>query len=772
MQNVSRQYKESMKKHIRNRGYIRATIGIVNSEAQKKIQIDTKKSSLLYISNFKQPFGGSVPDKIYATPEENFTKLDGSMYFIPPKNAGYEIYNNGIVSSDILGSIYIDFDGEEFDIKGLTIDFGNCYPTDFIIETNSVTRTYTDNTKRNWTTEDIFDRTQFFKVTPVTMVNGQGRLRIYQFLCGVTNIFTNDDVISFSNKEYVSPISETIPSIDTELVVKNYDMYYNPDNPDSTLAYLEVGQEVKVSIGYDVTGKGDIEWIPERKIFLKTWKADESQATFTSTDVFDYLSETYYKGKYRPEGISLYNLATDVFEDAGIFDYYIDAYLKNIIVNNPMPVVSHSAALQIIANAGRCILKEERSGRIRIESSFIPKMEAFSDNQASFSHVESVLKNDVKAAYANTSNNFSILDGSLLFYPLGGQEVLKTGYVSESVWIEYSDPAVVRRFPFRLGTDLKEFAQSGYWSGDIPSITINLESVYTAFGLGIIFRNIAPKEFYIATYHADELVDYTFISNPDTNYYTDKAFLDFDRMEIVFTKGYPNSRIFVDNILIGDNTDYELTRDNELLTAPIATRQTKTQNISVVFSSYKESVETISVVSEEIVVPENGYEYTAYFSKPSYGLEVFVNAENEVSRAQTELIYAEIIESSDYYAKIKFTGIEQETVVRYSISGYEYTIEEQKYTKNYNKSGEIKTWNNPLVSTPEHAKMLEEWLATYFLGDVEYEIDWKGDPAVDANDVFHLETKVGEPYIRDYENSFSFSGGRWQGGMKARKVAR
>lgn len=761
-----------MKSHIRNRGYIRATIGIVNSEAQKNVQVDTKRSNLLYISNIKQPFNGSVPDKIYATPEENFTKLDGSMYFVPPQNAGYEIYNNGLVSSDILGSIYIDFGGEEFDIKGLTIDFGNCYPTDFVIETNSVTRTYADNVKRHWAAEDTFDRTRFFKVSPITMVNGQGRLRIYQFSCGVTNTFTNDDVISFSNKEYVSPISETIPSVDAELVIKNYDMYYSPDNPESALAYMEVGQEVKVSIGYDITDNGDIEWLPERKMFLKTWKANESQATFTSTDIFDYVSETYYKGKYRSEGISLYDLAVDVFEDAEIFDYYIDAYLKNILVNNPMPVVSHSAALQIIANAGRCVLKEERGGRIRIESSFIPKMEAFSDNQATFSHVENVLKNDVKAAYANTSNNFSVLDGSLLFYPFDSQEILKTGYVSESIWIEYAEPAVVRRFPFRLGTDLKEFNVGGYWNGDIPSITIELEASYTAFGLGIIFRNVAPKEFCIATYHANELLEYAVVNKPNINYYTDKVFPDFDRMEIIFTKGSPNSRIFVDNILVGDNTDYELTRNNDLLTAPVATRQTKIQNISVTFSTYKESVETVSAVSEEIIVPKNGYEYTAYFSKPSYGLEVFVNVDNEVAKAQTELIYAEIIESSDYYAKIKFMGIEHETAVRYSISGYEYTIEEQKYIKNYNRSGEIKTWNNPLVSTPEHAQMIEEWIATYFLGDVEYEIDWKGDPAVDANDVFHLETKVGEPYIRDYENSFRFSGGRWQGGMKARKVAR
>ena len=772
MQNVSRKYKESMKEYIRNRGYIRAVIGIINSQAQRKAKIDLEKNELLYISNLEQPFSGSIPERIYAMPEENFTCVDGSMYFMPLEGSGYQLYNNGLVSSEILGETYIDFGGDEFDIKGLTVDFGNCFPVDFIVETNRVTRTYSGNQKRDWMTEDTFNKTAFFKITPIMMINGQGRLRVYRFSCGMTNTFTNDDVISFSNKEYVSPVTETIPSVDSELVIKNYDMYFSPDNSDSAIAYMEVGQEVRVSIGYDVSGHGNIEWLPERRTFLKSWKADESKAVFTSSDVFDYMSGTYYRGEYKKEGISLYDLAADVFEDAGIADYFIDSYLREIIVNNPLPAVSYPSALQIIANAGRCILKEERGGRIRIQSSFIPGMKASANNQADFSHVENVLKNDIKNAYANASSHFSVLNGSLLFYPSDKKDVLNVGYVSGSIWIEDTESVIHRRFPLRLGNHLKEFGIGGHWNGEVPIITINLESSYTAFGMWIDFRNTAPKEFRISTYKGNELIDDMIVKKPDLNYQSDKAFLDFDKMEIEFTKGYPNSRIFVDNIIIGDNTDYEISRKNELITAPSAVRQTKIQNINVAFSEYKESGENVVIVSEEILIPYNGYEYTTYFTRPSYNLSIFVNTNNREAEEQDTMVYAEIIERSNYYAKIRFTGVTQETEVRYSISGYEYMVEEQKYIKNYNKSGEIKEWNNPLISKAEHAQIIEEWLASYFLGDVEYEIDWKGDPAVDANDLFQLETRVGKSYIRDYENSFRFSEGRWTGNMKARKVAK
>ena len=104
------------------------------------------------------------------------------------------------------------------------------------------------------------------------------------------------------------------------ITVDNHKLYYSADNPESALAFLEPGQEVKTAFGYDVDGSGNIEWIAENTAYLKSWTADDRQAKFTATDRFDYLTGTYYKGKYRPEGISLYDLALDVLQDAGIND--------------------------------------------------------------------------------------------------------------------------------------------------------------------------------------------------------------------------------------------------------------------------------------------------------------------------------------------------------------------------------------------------------------------------------------------------------------------
>ncbi len=767
MQNVTREYKKSMRYGGRNRGYIKATIGIVNSQAQENAGIDKNLNSLLYFSDVTAPFTGVQVERPYAMPEENFSRLDGTMYFPPEKGSGRIYYNNGAISDDIMGSICISFGGDaRYDIKGLTIDFSDCYPVDFLVENDRRVLGYSDNNSRIWTTEDSFDGTSFIRITPTKMVNGKGRLRIYKFSCGVTNSFTNDDIIDYSGTEFVSPISETLPSNDVSLTVKNYDLYYLPDNPESAIAYMEQGQEVKVSFGYDVDGKGNIEWLPERTSYLKTWKADESKAMFTATDIFDNMPGMYYKGKFRPEGISLYDLAEDVFADAGIVNYFIDSYLREVMIHNPMPVVSHGSALQIIANAGRCTISEDRKGRIHIQSSFLPDMVAMANNQAEWSHVENVLSGSAKDAYANASRDFSVLDGSLLFLPEDSSKYLNTGYISESLWVEPKSDVVQNRLAFRLGGGLKAFDVGGHWEGgDMPVITITLEAVYTAFGFGITFRNVAPKRFEVKTYKEEEMVSHLQISDPGLNYYTDEPFMEFDRMEISFPTGYPGSRVFVDNITIGDATDYDLDR-NQLFSAPMATRQDKIKDIIVTYSDYKESAQTVAVASEEIYVPEDGYEYTAYFNNASYGLLAFVSCE------ETDGISAQIVASSNHFAKMRFSGVPVGgAVASYSVSGYEYIISEQKYAVRYNDTGEVKTWSNPLVSTADHAADLEGWLAEHYLGDVEYEIDWRGDPAVDASDLFHLETKVGTATIRGYQNELSFNGA-WHGNMKARKVVR
>ena len=739
MQLVSKEYKEAMKLPFRNRAYIRVSIGVVNSDAQNNAALD-EETELTYYSDGKKPFDGYTVTKPYATAEQNFSKVDGSMYFLPKETDRYSFYNNGIVTNDILGAVYISFGGlVGLDIKGLTIDFGECYPTQFTIQSDSGTKSY-ENDKQLFTTEDSFDGSSYFVITPITMLGGQDRMRIYQMTFGIANTFSNDKVINCSLKDYVSPISETIPSMDVSLTIDNQDLYYSPDNPESAIAYMEIGQEVKVAFGYDVTGNGDIEWLPETTTFLNTWSADDVQAKFTSTDRFYQLTDTYYKGLYRSSGITLYDLALDVLNDAGIEDereYYIDPYLKRITVYNPLPAVKHSEALQIIANAGRCALYEDRANKIHLKASFIPDMQVSVNNKTDYSSIENLLKDNQKDAYAIASNDFSLVDGSLFFMPKDGS-YKETGYVSNSI------------------------ADADGNFTENPIITVTLESGFTAFGAIINFRNVAPQEFVIRTYYLSAIQDTYTVENPDTEYITDYQFNDFDKMEIEFTKGHPNARITIDNILIGDVTDYRLTRTRDLMDNPTGTRQEKVKMISVKKTNYRESQEGFKELITEKVMLTEEMEHTVYFNIASYGFQASVKDNSNIG--------VQIVASSNYFVAVKFTNATVGTEIELVIQGYEYVADESYYRVTHNPNGQEIEWSNPLISTDEQARDLEEWIATYYLGDVDYEISWRGDPRVEANDLFYLELKNREDaLIRSYQNELIFNGA-WSGSMKARKV--
>ena len=334
MQKVSPEYVESMKSIGRNRGYIKVTLGIINAEAQENLEV-SDSTDLAYFSQNALIEGAEITQP-YATCEQNWSKVDGSMYFLPANAQGTVFYNNGLVGESILSAISFDFGGETYDVAGFTIDFGDNYPIDFTISNGTDTITITDNDKRYFSTEQGIHDIQTLTITATRMLGGQDRLRIYSLSMGVSNTFTNENTLDYTETSYVSPIADTLPSTDVSIKVVNYDNYYNPDNPNSILAFFEVGQEVRVQFGYDTNDDGEIEWLPETVTHLKTWGATDSDATFTATDKFDYLQGVYYGGKYNSSGVTLYDLAVDVLSDAGITDYKLDTVLKQVSVVNPL----------------------------------------------------------------------------------------------------------------------------------------------------------------------------------------------------------------------------------------------------------------------------------------------------------------------------------------------------------------------------------------------------------------------------------------------------
>lgn len=707
MQQVSKAYRDSMKSSLRERAYIMISFGLVNQEAQSKAQISS--GEFAYYSDESNIFGEHSDDIVYATLEEDFTKVDGSMYFLPRESISSLYFDTGLVSKNLLTQedfeIIINLNSA-IDFKGITIDFGENYPVNFdLVSDSGQTIEIRNNTSAVFTTEEVLESTTQVKLLFYKMKNENSRVRIYSILFGYGLVYYNSDVMSSSLESYISPIGADIPQIDFTVQLKNYDHYFNVDNPKSAINFLETGQEVDIYYGYQLPDGGDIEWIKGNRLQCSDWESDDYTATIRCQDIFRNMDSEYYKGTYSNVGVSYYSLAENVLDDAGVSDYYIDPLLKDLYTKNPLPRVNHKEALQIIANACRCVLSQTRNGTIQIKSSFIPEATANATTQASYSNVESIIDGTVKDEYASLATNYTTADGSMYFLPRSLESSTRnTGYVSAEI-----------------SNESCEFESN-------PVVTIEQEVACRYYGVKFTFGQSVPAEFILKTYNDNELVSTYTVKEDEIEKTTvlNNEFYDFDKMTIEFTKtAEPFSRIVLNNFSFGDITSFTMTR-NDMTSSPKAIKQELVKEIIVPCYSYQNGTEEENLMSQEVVVT-SGSSTTFYVNEPSYNFRATLNESDSGVTIQS---------SGNYYVTVTFsiTGTFQ-----LDIFGYRYKVVERYATKSLNRKGTSIKWENPLISEMEMAVDLAEWLGDYYSAGVEYEYDTRGNPEIDVNDIIYQE---------------------------------
>ena len=733
MQTVSNEYKKTMLEAYRPHSYMYVTIGLINHQAQNSAFIPNP-DDCAYYSNLTNPFSSYEVSNLYAVCDQNFTKADGSFYFMPQSKNGI-IFSQGIVSKNIKGAIEIRFDNS-YEIKGLTINFGNCYPVDFTIKSDNKTVSITNNSKKLFVTEEIFSRTKFIKITPERMINGEGRLRINKIDMGIGLYFDSNNIISSSKKEHISPVMETLPNLDFDLVINNRGRLFDVENDSSSINFLKTGQKISVQYGQEIFD-GKVEWQQGAVAFLREWSADDIQMNFRATDRFDGMDKIYYRGLYRAEGISLYDLAKDVLKDAEVDekDYWLDEYLKKVKVTNPVPPMSHSKALQLIANAGRCLLNQDRDGRIYIKSSFLPVMSVQSDNATYFSKIDNILDTADKISYAMATADYTDIKSTQYFLPHNKPDstYLNTGYVSEAV----ADNTGV-------------FANN-------PRITINLEARYKCFGVTLKFGNNSPINMIIRSYLSNSLQEEYEINGLKKITYVDHEFPEFDKLEFEFTKGKPNNRVILNTVVFGAITDYTLKYKVDLLKTPKGSQLEQVKELQVIQTSYSQTDELKEVAKTKVQAP---IKHTFYFSEPVYELSC-------VLRNTHISAVAKIINSSNYFVTIEIDKLGEFEVICY---GRNYNVSESRFIKRLNSTGKVEEWNNPLISLDTHAEDVATWIGDYLQADRTYDISYRGEPRIDANDIIYLENKyIDNLAIKVYEHSLKYNGAL-SGSIKARRV--
>ena len=738
MQKVSKAYKESMKSSLRERAYIMISFGLVNQEAQAKATVDN--GSYAYYSNKDNIFGEHIDDTVYATLEEEFTKVDGSMFFLPRATEGGRYYDTGIVSDKLVSEarceVIISLNTIATDFKGLTINFGENYPVDFdIVGSTGQTIEFRGNTKSKWSTEEVLENTTYIKLVFYKMKNPQSRLRIYSIMFGYGLVYYNDSVMSSALDSYVSPIGADVPQFDFSVTLKSYDHYFNVDNPNSAINYLETGQEMDIMYGYQTPGSDTIEWIQGNHLWCSEWESDDNTATIRCQDIFRNMDGEYVKGLYSAAGKSYYALAEEILKDAGISEYYIDPRLKKLYSNNPIPRVKYKEALQIIANACRCVLTQSRDGKVQIKSNFMPSASIATNGEETYSNAANVLTDTPKVEYATLAGNYTPTDGTMFFLPRNGKAALTTGYVSKEI-------------SGANGTFTKN-----------PVVTITMEAIRAYYGLKLVFGTALPAAFTIRTYKGNEPVNEYPVEKDEisTTSIILRDFDDFDVMKIEFTKtAEPYNRIVLNYFSLSDVVDFTMNR-RDMTSSPKAIKQELIKEVIVPCYTYQENNREENLVYEDIDVVAGEVE-TYYIQDPSYGYKVKLD---EIEGKAT------VVAWSNYFVTIKFnvTGS-----FKLEVQGYRYKIVEKYATVSLNARGKTVKWKNPLISNTTMANELAAWLADYYTAGIEYEYDTRGNPELNATDIVYQENEFHDGMrVNIYRHTVNFKQA-FSGRVTARRI--
>lgn len=404
MYSTSDAYKEEQKQALREKSYVFVNMGVINDNAKN----NATASQVTAYSSSEAAFRGAYNQgsKDYATLESDFTKVNDTCAFLPRSSSAYS-KDQGLISTELDGTIHITFDSLiDVDIKGLTIDFGDTYPPAFTITNGTDTYMYTKNNSDVFTCEDTFDNCEYLDIMPYAIVNlvdhednifvtevdeiiianvgvRKQRLRIHTLEFGVGLSFTNEDIISTQRRNVTSYISEALPQKSFDFTINNVTKRFSQDNPKSFAHYIIPGQIVEFSYGRDIVdsnGDTHIEYIPGGKTYIKSWSSTDLQAKICTVGRIDMMDGDYYKGTFSPidpssdNNRTAYDVAKEIFTDAGFEnnEYEISDKLKSILMPNPMPISTHKACLQMIANATRSMLLENRDGKISLINTNIP----------------------------------------------------------------------------------------------------------------------------------------------------------------------------------------------------------------------------------------------------------------------------------------------------------------------------------------------------------------------------------------------------------------
>ena len=435
MQTITREqeWKDIHKRTLLNESFVEVSLEVADPDAMYDSK--GKTNGEIYTSD---PASIARPwDKThhpYCTLEQNLWCLDGSRKAIPEDSFMDDSYASDVLSDETCvfsskrPTITIDFFNgvQKTSVPGVTINWSETYQEwadsfeiivygtdDTVIAKKEVTgnksiRTIVPFEYANYKRIDVI-------ITKWCLPHR--RARIESIVLGIQKVYGKDELFSYSHKQHVDPISTSLPKSEITFSIHNADGEYDPNNPMGISEYLMERQGVKVRYGLKMDD-GSVEWTDGGKFYLSEWYAKQNGMTadFTARDGFEFMMKVYKDDSFSLNSPrSLRHLATKVLDSAGLtLGYDVDAMeLYNTKTTAPLPEDTIANILQLIANAARCVLYQDRDGQIRIEPLTISDTDYEINSSNSYSKSEISLSKPLKQVkvkvytYTNGTNGLT-----------------------------------------------------------------------------------------------------------------------------------------------------------------------------------------------------------------------------------------------------------------------------------------------------------------------------------------------------------------------------
>lgn len=388
MQTVSENWKNAHKQTLLNESYVEVSVDIADPDALA--DASSQDNGAVYISDTSE-IVSEVDKNIvpYCTLEQNLWLLDGGRKALPETDYGETGYVGDELSDDVcvfsnkIPTITINF-SKSFSnpIPGVTITWSAAYgefADSFVVtayHSNNIIAQKEVIGNRSVKSLVMVDITSYNRI--VIQIKKwclpYHRARVEEIFVGMNKVYSKTELFNYSHTQSVDPLSTSLPKNEIKFSIDNVDGEYNPYNEQGMAKYLMARQEVKTRYGLKLND-GTVEWIKGGTFYLSEWYAKQNglSADFTARDLLEFMS-TIYEDNHNLSSRTLYELAEKVLiaadlplNDDGSVKWSIDESLKSITTTAQLPRDTLANCLQLIANAGECVLYQDREGVLRIE---------------------------------------------------------------------------------------------------------------------------------------------------------------------------------------------------------------------------------------------------------------------------------------------------------------------------------------------------------------------------------------------------------------------